>query len=337
MTAGDEADLEAWFDRIRQAAEILEGQAHHTPVVTSRTLDQKVGGHVFLKCENLQRGGAFKFRGAYHAISRLAASDRSRGVLTYSSGNHAQAVALAGRLLGVETTIVMPRDAAAVKREATAGYGARVVLHDPETTTRRQVAREIQKREGQTIIPPYDHSDIIAGQGTTALEIHQDVPELDLLLVPCGGGGLLSGCAIATKHLRPQCRVIGIEPEAGDDATRSFHTGRLHTVRNPQTIADGTRTPSLGELNFRLVRRYVDDMRTVGEEAIRAAVRFLALRLKLVVEPSGALPVAALLAGDARAAERTGVVLSGGNVDPTLLADILGRPEKVSTARAPSP
>ena len=325
MTAAEHGDLDAHYERVQLAAERLEGLANRTPVVTSRTLDERLGGRVFLKCENLQRSGAFKFRGAYNAISRLSQSERARGVLTYSSGNHAQAVALAGRLLGVETTIVMPHDAIAVKRAATEGYGARVVLHDPEETTRRQIALEIQQREGQTIIPPYDHLDVIAGQGTTAVELHTQVADLDLVLTPCGGGGLLSGCAIATKKLRPESRVIGIEPEAADDATKSFHTGRLHTVRNPPTIADGTRTPSLGEHNFRIVCRWVDDMRTVSEQSIRDAVRFLALRLKLVVEPSGALGVAALLSGAVETAGRTAVVLSGGNVDPAILADILSR------------
>ena len=318
-----EAAAPELVERLETAARRLEGVAHRTPIATSRTLDERVGAEVFLKCEHLQRGGAFKFRGAFNAISGLADADRERGVLTYSSGNHAQAVALAARLLGVEATVVMPDDAVAVKRAATEGYGARVVPHDPRTTTRRQVALEIQEREGQTIVPPYDHLDVIAGQGTAALELHDQVPDLDLVLVPCGGGGLLSGTAVATRHLRPTCRVVGIEPEVADDATRSFHTGRLHTVRDPPTLADGTRTPSLGEHNFRLVRRYVDDMRTVSEEAIREAVRFLVLRLKLVVEPSGALGVAALLSGAVEPAARTAVVLSGGNVDPAVLAEIL--------------
>ena len=310
-------------ERLEGAARRLEGVAHRTPIARSRTLDERVGAKVFLKCEHLQRVGAFKFRGAYNAISNLSETERASGVLTYSSGNHAQAVALAARLLGVDATIVMPEDAVAVKRAATAGYGARVVLHDPKTTTRRQVALEIQEREGQTIIPPYDHLDVIAGQGTAALELHEQVDGLDLVLTPCGGGGLLSGTALATRLRRPDCRVVGIEPETADDAARSFRTGVLHTVRNPPTIADGTRTPSLGEHNFRLVRRHVDDMRTVSEDAIREAVRFLALRLKLVVEPSGALGVAALLSGAIEPGAKTAVILSGGNADPAVFAEIL--------------
>lgn len=244
-------------------------------------------------------------------------------MITFSSGNHAQAVALAGRLLGVETTIVMPRDAPSIKRAATEGYGGRVVEYDADESKREEVAERLRRERGLTLIPPYDHLHVIAGQGTVAMELLDQVEGLDLVLTPVGGGGLISGTAVACKHLRPECRVIGIEPQLADDATRSFHSGTLQTIHNPRTIADGTRTPSLGKLNFPLVLEHVDDMRTVSEAAIRAAVRFLFYRTKLVVEPSGALGVAALLDGVVEAAPRTGVVLSGGNVDGPTMSAIL--------------
>jgi len=311
------------FPAILAAAERLRGHAHRTPIHRSRTLDALAGAEVLLKCENFQRGGAFKFRGAFNAIRLLSDEQRARGVITYSSGNHAQAIALAGRLLGVETTVVMPDNAPAIKRAATEGYGARVVPYDPATGDRKQIAEDLAAEHGYTIIPPYDDANIIAGQGTAALELIQDAGALDWLLVPCGGGGLLSGSAIAAKGLAPECRVVGIEPEVADDATRSFHTRTLHTIHNPPTIADGTRTPSLGTVTFPLVLEYVDDMRTVSEDAIIEAVRFLFYRTKLVVEPSGALGVAALLSGAVQASGRVGVILSGGNVDGPTMARIL--------------
>ena len=311
------------FPAILAAAERLRGHAHRTPIHRSRTLDALAGAEVLLKCENFQRGGAFKFRGAFNAIRLLSDEQRARGVITYSSGNHAQAIALAGRLLGVETTVVMPDNAPAIKRAATEGYGARVVPYDPATGDRKQIAEDLAAEHGYTIIPPYDDANIIAGQGTAALELIQDAGALDWLLVPCGGGGLLSGSAIAAKGLAPECRVVGIEPEVADDATRSFHTRTLHTVHNPPTIADGTRTPSLGAVTFPLVLEYVDDMRTVSEDAIVGAVRFLFYRTKLVVEPSGALGVAALLSGAVQANGRVGVILSGGNIDGPTMARIL--------------
>ncbi|WP_119067370.1 threo-3-hydroxy-L-aspartate ammonia-lyase [Aggregatilinea lenta] len=311
------------FDQVQAAAARLDGIAHRTPVLTSRTLDEWVGAEVLLKCENLQRVGAFKFRGAYNAISQLSDAERARGVITYSSGNHAQAVALACRLLGAQAVIVMPDNAPATKRAATEGYGAQVVAYDPTTQDRRELAERLAAEHGYTIVPPYDHRDVIAGQGTAALELCQDAGPLDLLLTPCGGGGLLSGSAIAAKGVCPDCRVIGIEPELADDATQSFRTGELHTVHNPPTIADGTRTPSLGTLTFPLVREYVDDMQTVSEAAIIDAVRFLFYRMKLVVEPSGALGLAALLSGAVAASGRVGVILSGGNVDGDTMRMIL--------------
>jgi threonine dehydratase len=312
------------FDRIQAAKKRLGGQAHVTPVMTSRTLDRRVGAAVYLKCENFQRVGAFKFRGAYNAMAQLAEEDAKRGVITHSSGNHAQAIALVGRLLGIQTTIVMPHDAPVTKRAATEAYGATIIGYDPAETTREEISRDLEKRHGYKLIPPYDHIDIVAGQATAALELLEKVKSLDMLLVPCGGGGLLSGSAIAAKNMAPECRVIGIEPELADDATRSFRTGTLHTVKNPPTIADGTRTPSLGEqVTFPLVLKYVADMQTVSEEAIIEAVKFLFYRMKLVVEPSGALGVAALLSGSVKPRGRVGVIISGGNIDAATMKMIL--------------
>lgn len=320
-----ETPVDAWFARVKEAAARLKGAANMTPVVTSRSLNERLGAEVFLKCENFQRIGAFKFRGAYNAMSRLTPEERARGVLTFSSGNHAQAVALTGRLLGMETTVVMPQDAPAIKREATMAYGAKVILYDPCTRSREEIARELQKRQGFTLIPPYDHIDVVAGQGTAALELCRQAGGIDQLLVPCGGGGLLSGCAIAARGMNPNCAVIGVEPEVADDATRSFYSGTLQTVKNPATIADGTRTPSLGKITFPLVLSYVTQMQTVSEEAIKEAVRELFYRQKLVVEPSGALGLAALLSGKVKAQGRVGVILSGGNMDGATLTQILAQ------------
>ena len=310
------------IEEILGAAERLRGQAHVTPVITSDTLNKRLGAEVFFKCENQQKVGAFKFRGAYNAISQLSKEESARGVITYSSGNHAQAVARVGRDLGVKTVIVMPTNAPTAKRAATEGYGAEVVLYDPETATREAVANALLEEHGYTLIPPFNHLQVIAGQGTAALELLKEV-DLNMLLVPCGGGGLLSGSAVAAKHLNPACKVVGIEPELGDDATRSFRSGTLQSVKNPPTIADGTRTASLGSLTFPLVLEYVDDMQTVSEAAIMKAVEFLFYRLKQVVEPSGALGLAALLSGAVEAKGRVGVVLSGGNVDAGTMNDVL--------------
>lgn len=311
------------WKRIQKASALLAGVAHRTPVVTSRTLDQKTGSSVFLKCENFQRVGAFKFRGAYTAISRLTEDERKAGVVTHSSGNHAQAVALVGRLLGVRTTIAMPSNAPSAKRLATEGYGANVIEYDPETTDRQALANEIAERQGAVIVPPFDHPDVIAGQGTAAVELIADCGPLDALLAPVGGGGLLAGCSVAARNLSPDCRVIGIEPELADDATRSFYSGTLQTVHNPPTMADGTRVSSLGHITFDIIRENVDEMATVSEESIAEAVRFLLLRCKLLVEPSGALGVAALLSRSIEIDGRIGVILSGGNIDATTLAQIL--------------
>jgi threo-3-hydroxy-L-aspartate ammonia-lyase len=304
------------YEEVAAASRRLQGVASRTPVMTSRTLDDQLGAEVFLKCENLQRTGTFKFRGAYHAISRLSPAERHRGVLTYSSGNHAQAIALASRLLGAAATIVMPRDAPAAKRRATEGYGARIVPYDRATEKREEIARRLQAETDPVLIPPFDHPDVIAGQGTAAKELLEDTGPLDILLVPCGGGGLLSGCALAMRRLSPGGRVVGVEPELADDATRSFRTGTLQTVFNPRTIADGARTASLGALTFPLVRQHVDDMVTVSDEDLVRTMRFLWERMKLVVEPTGALGLAATYRGKlAAAGKRVGVILSGGNVD----------------------
>jgi threonine dehydratase len=304
------------FENIKFAAEVIKGVANITPIMSSRTLNRITWAKVFLKCENFQRVGAFKFRGAYYAISKLNEDQKLKGVITYSSGNHAQAIALACKLLNTKATIVMPENAPVVKKDATKELGAHVVEYDPQKEKREDVAGKIQEQEGSILIPPFDHEDIIAGQGTAALELIKEVNRLEYLLVPCGGGGLLSGSAIAAKSLIPSCRVIGIEPELADDATKSFYTKTLHTVSNPPTIADGTRTSSLGKITFPLILQYVDDMKTVSEDAIIEAVKFLFFRMKLVVEPSGALGVAALLSGAVKAKGRVGVIISGGNIDP---------------------
>lgn len=304
------------YRKVVVAAGRLAGVAHRTPVLTSRTLDNLLGNTVFLKCENLQRMGAFKFRGAYNAISSLSPAERACGVVTYSSGNHAQAIALAGRELGVKTTVVVPADAPKVKLTAAEGYGATLVLYDRHTQDREQVTGSLIDLHGYALIPPFDHEEVIAGQGTAAKELIEEAGDLDWLLIPCGGGGLLSGCAAYTKQVVPGCKVIGVEPLLGDDATRSFYSGILQSVVNPQTIADGLRTASLGKITFPLVKRYVDDMVTVSEEEIIRAMYFLWTRLKIVVEPSGAVSLAPLLAGKIAAhGQKIGVILSGGNVD----------------------
>ena len=316
MNPPTESSLAVTYADVEAAARRLEGVANRTPVLTSRTFDERTDATVFFKCENVQRAGAFKLRGAYNALRRLPEAEQRRGVLTYSSGNHAQAVALAGRLLGVPATVIMPEDAPAVKVAATRGYGAEVVLYDRTRTTREELGRRMSEARGLPIVPPYDHADVVAGQGTVAKELFEATGALDLLLVCCGGGGLLSGCAVAAKALAPGCRVVGVEPAAADDATRSFHTGTLQTVHNPDTIADGARTPSLGRVTFPLVRRHVDDMVTVTDEALVRAMFFFWERMKLVVEPTGALAAAALLDGVVHApGARVGVVVSGGNVD----------------------
>jgi len=305
------------YDDVAAAALRLEGVAHRTPVATSSQFDALTGGEVYFKCENLQRMGAFKFRGAYNALSQLDEASRSRGVVAFSSGNHAQAVALAGRLLAIPTTIVMPADAPAVKVAATKGYGAEVVLYDRAAgQSREEVAGRIAREKGATVIPPFDHPAIVAGQATAAKELIEDVGPLEYLLVPTGGAGLLSGSAIAATRLAPGVKVIGVEPRAGDDVSRSFRSGRIERIEVPQTIADGARTQAPGEITFPLVRELVHDVITVTDAEIVEAMRFLWERMKLVVEPTGALGAAAALARHVDLRDRrAGVILSGGNVD----------------------
>ena len=311
------ADIEA-------AAQRIKGHAPRTPVLTSRTVDRKTGGSVFFKCENFQRAGAFKFRGAFNALSKLSADERRRGVLTFSSGNHAQAIALSGSLLSVPTVVVMPKDAPEVKVRATREYGAEVVLYDRHEADREALGRKISEERGLVTIPPYDHADVIAGQGTAALELFEESGPLDYFFVCVGGGGLLSGCAAAAAGVSPECKVIGVEPEAGDDATRSFRTKTLQTVHNPETIADGARTPSLGKLTFEMVMALVHDMMTVSDKELAATMFYLWERMKIVVEPTGALAAAAALSGrvDLRG-KKVGVLISGGNVDTAAIPKLL--------------
>ena len=313
--------LPASFEDVRAAAARLDGVAHRTPVVTSATLDERTGAHVFIKAENLQRIGAFKFRGAYNKIAQLSPEQQRAGVVAFSSGNHAQGVALAARLLGVPAVIVMPSDAPAAKLAATRGYGAEVVTYDRERMNRAELAASIAAERGAVLVPPYDDPAIVAGQGTVALELIEDAGELDVLLVPLGGGGLLAGCSLAATALSPGARVYGVEPEAGDDWVRSWREGRIVSIPVPKTIADGQQTQAPGELNWAIVRKLAAGIVTVSDDEIRAAMRFAFERLKLVVEPSGASAFAALLAGkvDVRGT-RTGVVISGGNVDPATFA-----------------
>ena len=302
------------YDDIAAAHERIKGAARRTPVLTSSSADALIGAKLFFKCENLQRMGAFKFRGAYNALSQLGPEERKRGVIAFSSGNHAQAIALAGKLLGIKTLIVMPENAPKVKLEATRGYGAEIVTYRKDEE-RETVAARLAKERGMVTIPPFNHPHIVAGQGTAAKELIEDAGTLDMLVVPCGGAGLLSGCAVATRHLAPQCHIVGVEPAAGDDVTQSFRTGKIVTIAVPDTIADGARTTAPGSVTFPLVQRYVNEMATVTDEELLPAMFWLWERMKIVVEPTGALGFAALLHKKVKPRGRVGVVLSGGNVD----------------------
>jgi threonine dehydratase len=314
------------LDTVRDAAARLQGVAHRTPVLRSRTLDALVGAEVHLKCENFQRVGAFKFRGAYNAASRLTPGQLARGIAAYSSGNHAQAVALAARELGSSAVIVMPEDAPASKRAATEGYGAEIVTYDRYTEDRTAVAEALAGERGLALIPPYEHPDVMAGQGTAALELLEETGELDALVVPVGGGGLIAGSATAAKGISPGIRVIGVEPEAGDDTKRSLDAGRRVTIPVPRTIADGQALQTPGEQTFSVNQRLVDGIALVSDDEIGAAMRFAFERLKIVVEPSGATGLAALLAGRVDALpRRIGVIVSGGNVDADRFARLCGR------------
>ncbi|KAB0649880.1 threo-3-hydroxy-L-aspartate ammonia-lyase [Burkholderia diffusa] len=304
------------YDDVAAAAARLDGHAHRTPVMTSRTIDEALGAQVFFKCENLQRMGAFKFRGAFNALSRFDATQRRNGVVAFSSGNHAQAIALSARILGIPATIVMPQDAPAAKMAATRGYGGNVVTYDRYTEDREQIGRALAEKHGLTLVPPYDHADVIAGQGTAAKELFDEVGPLDAVFTPLGGGGLLSGTALATRALSPHAKLYGVEPEAGNDGQQSFRSGSIVHIDTPRTIADGAQTQHLGNLTFPILRRDVDDILTATDAELVDCMRFFATRMKIVVEPTGCLSLAAARRmKDELKGKRVGIVISGGNVD----------------------
>ena len=312
------------YDDIASAAEQIQGAAHRTPVATSRLLDAACGNRMFLKCENLQRMGAFKFRGAYNALAQFTPEQRRAGVIAFSSGNHAQAIALSARLLGMPAAIVMPKDAPQMKIDATRGYGAEVLLYDRYTENREALGAKIAEERGMTLIPPYDHPHVMAGQGTAALELIDEVGALDLLFVCVGGGGLISGCATAAKHRLPDCAVIGVEPEAGNDVQQSLARGEIVHIDVPRTIADGAQTQHAGNLTFPVIQALVDDVLTVSDAQLVRAMRFFMERMKLVVEPTGCLAAAAALEGAMPLRGlRVGVILSGGNIDAERYARLL--------------
>ena len=312
------------FDDVAAAHERIRGVAHRTPVMTSRTANALAGAELFFKCENFQRMGAFKFRGAYNAIAQFTPEQKAGGVITFSSGNHAQAIALSARLLGVKAVIVMPHDAPAVKVEATRGYGGEVVFYDRYTEDREALGKRLAAERGLTLIPPYDHAHVMAGQGTAAKELFEETGELDLLLTPLGGGGLLSGCATAAHALSPACTVIGVEPEAGNDGQRSLQSGEIVHIDTPKTLADGAQTQHLGNLTFAVIRERVSEIVTVSDAELVDTMKFFASRMKLVVEPTGCLAAAAVLHGkvDVRG-KRVGVLISGGNVDLLRFAELV--------------
>jgi len=313
------------YDDVVQAAERIAGAAHRTPVLTSRTVNEEFGAEVFFKCENMQRMGAFKFRGGYNALAKFSPAQRRAGVVAFSSGNHAQAIALSARLLEIPATIIMPEDAPAAKVAATRGYGATVVTYDRYTEDREQIGRALAERDGLTLIPPYDHADVIAGQGTAAKELFDEVGPLDAFFVCLGGGGLLSGSALATRALSPGCLLYGVEPEAGNDGQQSFRTGQIVHIDTPRTIADGAQTQHLGQLTFPIIQRDVDDILTVSDDELVACMRFFAERMKIVVEPTGCLGFAAARKmKDSLRGKRIGVLVSGGNIDLARFASLIG-------------
>ena len=312
------------FADVVAASERIAGVAHATPVQTSRTANAALGAEIFFKCENMQRMGAFKFRGGYNALARFTPEQRKAGVVAFSSGNHAQAIALSARLLGIPATIVMPHDAPAAKIAATRGYGAQVVIYDRYKEDREQIGRDLAAKHGLTLIPPYDHADVIAGQGTAAKELLEEVGPLDYVFAPLGGGGLLSGTALATRALSPGAVIYGVEPEAGNDGQQSFRSGSIVHIDTPKTIADGAQTQHLGKLTFPIIQRDVDDILTVGDEQLRAEMRFFAERMKMVVEPTGCLGLAAARAmKEQLQGKRVGIIISGGNVDIARYAELL--------------
>lgn len=312
------------YDDVAAAAQRLLGHAHETPVLTSRTVNAEFGAEVFFKCENFQRTGAFKFRGAFNALSRFDDQQRRAGVVAFSSGNHAQAVALSAQLLGIPATIVMPHDAPAAKVAATKGYGGNVVIYDRYKEDREQIGRDLANKHGMTLIPPYDHPDVIAGQGTAAKELFEKTGPLDAFFVCLGGGGLLSGSALATRALSPDCQLYGVEPEAGNDGQQSFRTGSIVHIDTPNTIADGAQTQHLGGHTFPIIRRDVDDILTVSDAQLVERMRFAAERMKLVIEPTGCLGFAAAKQmRDQLRGQRIGILISGGNVDIARFGSLL--------------
>jgi threonine dehydratase len=307
------------FADIQAACERVRPHVHRTPVLTSQTLDERLGARIFFKCETFQRVGAFKARGAFSRLTLLTPEERSRGVVAFSSGNHAQAVALAARELGIRATIVMPLDAPALKITATRGYGAEVILYDRlGGESREEIARKIMEEQGATLVPPFDDDAVIAGQGTLALELLEDVPDLDVIVTPCGGGGLLSGCALAAKGINSKIRLWGVEPEAGDDVQRSLAAGHPVTIPLPATIADALQTTRPAERTLAIIGALTEGILTASDDEMRRAMALLAARMKIVVEPGGSIAFAALLHGKVPdvAGRKVGIVLSGGNVDP---------------------
>ncbi|MGZ8291958.1 MAG: threo-3-hydroxy-L-aspartate ammonia-lyase [Telluria sp.] len=312
---------------IEQAAERIRGAAHRTPVLTSSTANQRSGAQLFFKCENFQRMGAFKFRGAYNAISRFTEDQRRAGVLTYSSGNHAQAIALSASLLGIKSTIIMPHDAPELKVQATKGYGGEVIVYDRYKENREEIGARLAKERGMTLIPPYDHPDVICGQGTAAKELFEETGPLDVLLVCLGGGGLLAGSALAASSLSPDCKVIGVEPELGNDGQQSLRKGEVVHIAVPDTIADGAKVTHVGEHNFEVIKRYVDDIVTVSDAQLVSTMKFFAERMKMVVEPTGCLGAAAALHGVVPVdGKKVGILISGGNVDLSAFARFITAP-----------
>ncbi|MCC8459876.1 threo-3-hydroxy-L-aspartate ammonia-lyase [Photorhabdus aegyptia] len=304
------------YDDVIAAARRIEGYAYRTPVLTSRTADEMTGAKLFFKCENYQRMGAFKFRGAFNALSQFSDEQRRNGVVTYSSGNHAQAISLAARILNIPATIIMPFDAPAAKVAATEGYGGKIVFYDRYTDDREQIGRELSERHGLTLIPPYDHPHVIAGQGTAAKELFEEVGGLDALFVCLGGGGLLSGSALVARHFSPECKIYGVEPETGNDAQQSFRQGKIVHIDTPKTIADGAQTRHLGQYTFDIIRKNIDDIFTVSDEELVDAMRFYAERMKMIVEPTGCLSFAAVRQMSTQLqGQRVGIIVSGGNVD----------------------
>ncbi|MBX9497489.1 threo-3-hydroxy-L-aspartate ammonia-lyase [Yersinia enterocolitica] len=321
------APLAICYDDIVQAHQRITGIALKTPVLTSSTANEQTGAQLFFKCENFQHMGAFKFRGAYNALVKLSPQQQAKGVIAFSSGNHAQAIALSARKLGIRAVIVMPKDSPAVKIAATRGYGGEVVLYDRYLEDREAISNKLAQEQGLTLIPPYDYPDVMAGQGTAAKELFEEVGELDVLLVPLGGGGLLSGCATVAKALYPNCQVIGVEPAAGNDGQQSFRSGKIVKIETPVTIADGAQTPALGHYTFPVIQERVDNILTATDDQLISAMKFFTSRMKIVVEPTGCLG-AAVAFGDQLdlRGKRVGVIISGGNVDLTRLAHFIDKP-----------